>query len=110
MVATTEDLAKALEDYYRSCGWTAERAPDGTVRARGFGGVTWIGLPVSSDDLDDPRFEERLLELSAERMPTGELCPLELLPSPECAERLHATLDRLGLGKRGNVEVYALAA
>jgi len=110
MSTTRDELATALEEYYRSCGWAPERAPDGTVRARGFGGVTWIGLPVASDDLDDPGFEVRLLELSAERMPTGELCPLEMLPSPDCAERLYATLDRLGLGERGNVEVYALAA
>jgi len=42
--------------------------------------VTWIGLPVSAEDLDDAGFEARLVELGGERMPTGELCPLELLP------------------------------
>lgn len=110
VVATTEDLTKALEDYYRSCGWTVERAADGTVRARGLGGVTWIGLPVAAEDLDDPGFNERLLTLSSERMPTGELCPLELLPSPDCADRLRATIDRLRLAERGHVEIYALAA
>ena len=32
-----------------------------------------------------------------------------LLPSPDCAERLYALLERVGLGERGNVEVYAAA-
>ncbi|CAN5781910.1 hypothetical protein BH18ACT13_BH18ACT13_07560 [soil metagenome] len=109
MRVTREDLIAALEEYYRSCGLRPEWAPDGTVRARGFGGVTWIGLPVSAEDLDDADFEARLVELGGERMPTGELCPLELLPSPDCAERLYAILERVGLGERGNVEVYAAA-
>ena len=110
MDTTREQLATVLEEHYRSCGWAAERAPDGTVRARGWGGVTWIGLPVAPGDLDNPAFEERLLALSSERMPTGELCPLELLPSADCADRLRTTLDRLRLGDRGHVEVYAVAA
>ena len=106
---TRDELFAALEEYYRSCGLRPERAPDGTVRARGFGGVTWIGLPVSGEDLDDAGFEARLIKLGDEKMPTGELCPLELLPSPDCAERLYALLERVGLGERGNVEVYAAA-
>ncbi len=106
---TRDELVAALEEYYRSCGLRPERAPDGTVRARGFGGVTWIGLPVATEDVDDAGFEARLLELGAERMPTGELCPLELLPAPDCAERLYAILERVGLGDHGNVQLYAAA-
>jgi hypothetical protein len=109
MSVSREDLLRALEDYYRSCGLRPERASDGTVRARGFGGVTWIGFPVECVDLDDPQFEQRLLQLGAERMPTGELCPLEMLPDPECVDRLYELLERLGLDERGNVEVYAAA-
>ena len=109
MSVTRDELIAALEEYYRSCGLRPERAPDGTVRARGFGGVTWIGLPVSGEDFDDAGFEARLVALGDERMPTGELCPLEMLPSPDCAERLYGILERVGLGERGNVEVYAAA-
>jgi hypothetical protein len=110
MSGAKDELAEALESYYRSCGWQVERATDGTVRARGWGGVTWIGLPIVADDLDDSGFEQRLVALSSERMPSGELCPLELLPSTECEDRLRAILDRLRLHERGHVEVYAVAA
>jgi hypothetical protein len=110
MDATREELARALEEHYRSCGWSVERSDDGTVRARGWGGVTWIGLPVTEADLESPAFEERLGLLSSQRMPAGELCPLELLPSAGCEDRLRAILDRLRLTERGHVEVYALAA
>lgn len=106
---TRDELIAALEEYYRSCGLRPERASDGTVRARGFGGVTWIGLPVAAEDVDDAGFEARLVELGAQRMPTGELCPLELLPAPDCAERLYAILERVGLGERGNVQLYTAA-
>lgn len=110
MDTTRDALFDALESHYRASGWTVERAADGTVRARGWGGVTWIGLPVTARDLDDPAFEGRLRKLGAERMPTGELCPLELLPDSGCDERLRALLGRLRLAERGHVEVYALAA
>ena len=109
MSVTRDELIAALEEYYRSCGLRPERAPDGTVRARGFGGVTWIGLPVAAEDVDDAGFEARLVELGAQRMPTGEPCPLELLPAPDCAERLYAILERVGLGEHGNVQLYAAA-
>jgi hypothetical protein len=110
MGATKDELAAALESHYRSCGWHVERSVDGTVRARGWGGVTWIGLPVVADDLDDSGFEGRLVALSSQRMPTGELCPLELLPGAGCEDHLRAILDRLRLHERGHVEVYAVAA
>ncbi|CAN5281589.1 hypothetical protein BH20ACT13_BH20ACT13_19490 [soil metagenome] len=109
MSVTRDELIAALEEYYRSCGLRPERASDGTVRARGFGGVTWIGLPVAAEDVDDAGFEARLVELGAQRMPTGELCPLELLPAPDCAERLYAILERVGLGEHGNVQLYTAA-
>ena len=99
-----------MERYYCDCGWKVMPADDGTVRATGVGGVTWIGLPVVPDDLADPDFARRLRALSDERMPTGQLCPLELLPAEECADELRTLLDELRLHKRGHVEVYAVAA
>ena len=105
-----DELRATLCAYYRSCGWNVARAADGTVRATGLGGVTWIGLPVVPDDLADPGFAARLEGLSDERMPTGELCPLELLPADECADELRALLEELRLRERGHVEVYAVAA
>jgi hypothetical protein len=105
-----EVLRALLEEQYSFYGWKAVTSDDGTVRAIGLNGVTWIGLPVVAEDLDDPTFEVRLLTLSDERMPRGELCPLELLPDESCADQLRALLDRLRLQERGHVEVYSLAA
>jgi len=103
-------LTDLLETYYRGCGWTVERHDDGTVRAKGLGGVTWIGLPVVADDLANPGFADTLRVLGDERMPTGELCPFELLPDAKCADGLRALLVELRLAERGHVEVYAVAA
>jgi len=103
-------LTEALERYYRGCGFPVERCDDGSLRARGVGGVTWIGLAVMPDDLTDASFGERLLSLADERMPAGERCPLELLPADECADDLRALLTELRLERRGHVEVYSLAA
>jgi hypothetical protein len=110
MEAKRQELADRLEAYYRSCGWKVRRAGDGTVRADGPGGVTWIGLPVIPDDLGAPDFDNRLVELSEQRMPRGELCPFELLPASECAEALRTRLADLRLQSRGHVAVYSLAA
>ena len=110
MAARKQELRNLLTEQYKSYGWKTVPADDGTVRAVGLNGVTWIGLPVVAEDLADPTFEARLLLLSDERMPRGELCPLELLPSADCADRLRATLDRLRLAERGHVEIYAVAA
>ena len=107
---TRRELQLLLEKYYRGCGWAVEAVGDGTVRASGAGGVTWIGLPVTADDLLDSAFEQTLLRLSAERMPDGRLCPLELLPEEACASDLRTLLARLRLDDRGHVEVYSLAA
>jgi len=105
-----EELRGLLETYYRGAGWKVARHEDGTVRAAGIGGVTWIGLAVVPEDLGDPTFEPLLATLAEERMPKGERCPLELLPAEECADELRLLLDRLRLDRRGHVEVYSLAA
>ncbi len=109
MESRRQQLLDVLERYYRSCGWRAERGDDGTVRAAGPGGVTWIGMAVVPEDLGTEEFERRLLALSDERMPQGALCPLELLPAEECNHELRATLARLRLAERGHVAVYSLA-
>lgn len=110
MDARRQELLAKLEEHYRGCGWAVERAVDGTVRAAGPGGVTWIGLAVVDQDLGADEFESRLLELSEERMPRGQRCPLELLPEPNCADGLRGLLARLHLTDRGHVAVYSLAA
>lgn len=102
-------LLEQLERYYRGCGWKVEHAPDGTVRAAGTGGVTWIGMAVVDDDLADESFPERLLELSDVRMPDdGARCPFELLPDAACADGVVSLLERLRLAER--VTVYSVAA
>ncbi len=111
MEARRQKLLERLEAYYRGCGWKVEHGGDGAVRAAGPGGVTWIGLAVVADDLSSAEFEERLVELSNQRMAGGgALCPFELLPADECAADLRATLARLRLDARGNVAVYSRAA
>jgi hypothetical protein len=107
---TKRRLTEQLDEYYRSCGWAVRRHDDGTVRAAGPGGVTWIGLAVTSDDLAADGFDDRLLGLSDERMPQGALCPFELLPAEDCAAELRARLERLRLADRGHVAVYSFAA
>lgn len=101
------ELLGHLEAYYRSCGWPVERAEDGTVRAQGAAGVTWIGLPVVPADFTDD-LATRLVELSDIRMPGGERCPLELLPASECEVQVRLLLAELGLGDL--VSVYSVAA
>ncbi|MFN2469997.1 MAG: hypothetical protein ABR583_03225 [Gaiellaceae bacterium] len=104
-----QELSNELERYYRSCGWSVERAVDGTIRAVGTGGVTWIGIAVVADDLSSDEFPARLLELSDVRMgDDGARCPFELLPDAECADELHSLVHRLQLTER--VSVYSLAA
>lgn len=104
-----QELRALLETHYQTRGWSFEHAGDGTVRAEGLG-VTWIGLPVLPEDLDDPGFEATLLVLGDQRTAQGRLCPLELLPAAECKSDLTALLDRLRLRERGHVEVYSVAA
>jgi hypothetical protein len=105
-----QELRQLLVDQYRSFGWKVVDESDGTLRATGLNDVTWIGLAVVEEDLDDPGFADRLMALSRERMPQGELCPLELLPDEQCNTALRQLLDRLRLRESGHVEVYSLAA
>jgi hypothetical protein len=109
MEAGRQELLDELERYYRGCGWRVERGGDGTVRAVGAGGVTWIGMAVVADDLARDGFAERLVELSDVRMERGGArCPFELLPAPDCADEVASLLERLRLGER--VAVYSRAA
>jgi len=102
-------LLEELERYYRGCGWPVERADDGTVRAVGTGGVTWIGMPVVASDLESASFEHRVVMLAGLRMDeSGARCPLELLPDADCEAEVRAVLERLRLCER--VSVYSLAA
>lgn len=104
-----QELSNELERYYRACGWPVERAVDGTIRAVGTGGVTWIGMAVVADDLSSDEFPARLLELSNVRMgDDGARCPFELLPDAECADELYSLVHHLRLTER--VSVYSLAA
>jgi hypothetical protein len=104
-----QELLDTLERYYHGCGWRVERAEDGTLRAAGAGGVTWIGMAVLKDDLADEGFADRLVALSDVRMDDdGARCPFELLPDEACAGELLSLLARLRLSER--VAVYSLAA
>ena len=44
-----QELLTALERVYRGSGWKVTSAEDGTLRATGPGGVTWIGLAVVAE-------------------------------------------------------------
>ncbi len=109
MMSRRQELLDQLECYYRGCGWNVERAEDGTVRAAGTGGVTWIGMAVVADDLAADDFAERLVALSDVHMAEdGARCPFELLPDADCARDVRSLLERLRLAER--VAVYSLAA
>ncbi len=54
-----QELLAALEGVYRGSGWKVTPAEDGTLRATGPGGVTWIGLAVVAEDLADLRLADR---------------------------------------------------
>lgn len=111
MSARREELLATLEAVYRrgSVWGNPFRADDGTVRVADSGGVTWIGLAVVPEDLDDPGFADRLRDFASRRMPSdGRLCPLEVLPAEECRAKVEALLRDLRLDER--VSVYALAA
>ena len=106
-----QELLAALERVYRDSGWKVASAEDGTLRATGPGGVTWIGLAVVAADLADSTFPERLLALADSWMPNGrELCPLDVLPDAACAAELREILADLRLTDRAHDEVYSTAA
>jgi hypothetical protein len=105
------ELIETLEAHYLGNGWRVERVDDGTLHASGPGGVTWIGAAITATDIEDENAAERLRAMAERRMEAGgELCPLELLPSPDCEHELRELLDRIGIGDRSNVEVYSLAS
>lgn len=103
-------LRRLFERYYASSGFRVEDGGDGTVLGHGFGGVTWIGLPVVATDVDAPGFVDHLRELSERRMPTGERCPLEILAEEGCRSVVESVLRQLGLFDRGHVELYSINA
>lgn len=106
-----EELLATLEAVYRrgSVWGEPSRADDGSVRVSDSGGVTWIGLAVMPEDLEDPAFADRLRDFASRRMASdGRLCPLEVLPSEDCRARVEALLRDLRLDER--VSVYSLAA
>lgn len=106
-----DELTAVLEDLYRAgTVWgEPERASDGTVRVLDCLGVEWAALAVLPEDLDDPAFSGRLVELANRRMPdSGRRCVLELLPAEECREAVEALLRELRLDER--VSVYASAS
>lgn len=105
------ELLSRLEAQYRDFGWSVERAADGTIRAIGPGGVTWIGAAVVREDIESGELAARLPQLSRQRMSdSGELCPLDLLPEPECEAATRTLLERLGLSRCPHISVYSLAA
>lgn len=105
------DLTQKLEAYYRASGWPVKQGEDGILRATGPHGVTWISRAVVREDLESDEFEAEIVDLAERRMPEGgELCPLELLPAPDCAADLQMLLDRAGLARCTHVSVYSLAA
>jgi hypothetical protein len=110
MGESREELTAILESLYRRGEVWGEpaRADDGTVRVTDSGNVTWIGLAVVPEDLEDPGFPERLRELASRREPDGRLCPLEVLPADGCRAAVEAVLRELRLEER--VSVYSLAA
>jgi hypothetical protein len=108
---TRRELLETLETHYRESGWRVKRGNGATVFADGPGGVTWIGAAVIRADLEEDGVEERLKDLAERRMEGGgELCPFELLPSPDCKDELQELLERIGIAGRGNVAVYSFAS
>lgn len=111
MDTARRELLETLEAHYRSSGWRVKRGDETTVFADGPGGVTWIGTAVIPADLEKEGIEDRFRDLAERRMDRGgELCPFELLPSPDCKDDLQALLERIGIAGRGNVAVYSFAS
>ncbi|MGH2499019.1 MAG: hypothetical protein ACRDPC_23890 [Solirubrobacteraceae bacterium] len=109
MDSERNELLEQLEHYYRAGGWRIRDRDDMTVRAVGPGGVEWIGVGIVRADLENG-LGERLLHLADVRMPEGQLCPLDLLPTAESEGAVRALLARLGLDRRRHVSVYASAS
>jgi hypothetical protein len=111
MNTTREELLQALEDgYRRGMVWREPWRADDTVCVADSGGVTWYALAVLPEDVADPAFRERLLELADRHMPApdGRRCVLEAFPAEECRHEFEALLRELRLDER--VAVYSLVA
>lgn len=103
-----DELTAVLEDLYRTGSVWGEPslANDGTVHVIDCLGVEWIALAVVPEDLDDPAFPDRLVDLANRHMPdTGRRCVFEVLPAEECKPAVEALLKALRLDER--VSVYA---
>lgn len=103
-----DGLAGVLEDLYRAGSVWGEpvRAEDGTVRVLDCLGGEWVALTVLPEDLDDPAFSGRLVELASSHTPgSGRRRVVELLPAEECRAGVEALLRELRLEER--VSVYA---
>ena len=106
-----DELIGVLESHYRAgTVWgMPTRAEDDSVRVIDCLGVEWVALAVVPEDLDDPAFPDRLVELANRTMPgTGSRCELELLPADECRPAVESLLRKLRLDER--VSVYSRAA
>jgi len=104
-------LLLRLEEHYRNSGWAVRHSEEELLLASGPGGVTWIGTPLTAEDLASEGIEARLMDLAERRMPGGgELCPLDLLAAEDCRDGVDALLGRLRLSERPHVSVYSAAA
>lgn len=111
MDARREQLLQTLERHYRAGSLWREprRADDGTVRVEDCGGVTWIGVAVVSEDVEDDAFHRQLRELAGQYMPeTHWRCPVELMPEPDCQHDVERLLRALRL--EDAIDVYQTAA
>lgn len=102
-----DELTGVLEGLYRTGSVWGEpaRADDGTVHVIDCLGIEWIALAIMPEDLDDPEFPGRLVELANRPMVgTDRRCVFEVLPAEECRPAVRALLRELRLDER--VSVY----
>lgn len=105
----TRDAAhEALVANYERLGWKQVEpiGDDSVVAVAGPGGVTFHGRAVGLDDIANPEFAATLKRLSATRMPTGQLCPLDLMPSGDAAAALRSLLREMHIDRLGHVSIY----
>ncbi len=109
--ALTQSAAhEALIANYERRGWRQVEpvGDDGVVSVAGPGGVTFHGRAVIGEEIPTPEFAGLLKRLAATRMPTGQLCPLDLMPEPEAGDELRRLLRDLHLDRLGHISVYSL--
>ncbi|MGI8632399.1 MAG: hypothetical protein ACR2NA_07625 [Solirubrobacterales bacterium] len=66
-------------------------------------------MAVVRDDLADPGLGERITDLAGRRMGNterGALCPLDILPAPECAGAVEELIAGLHLRRSQHISVY----